>query len=146
MRRTEAKVALTWAVFVGLFLAWQSAYAEPPPCQKVYTITGWETHVPCRGRLLPDADAAAWYRCVEVDLPAARGDLMKLRNDCEADARKHNKDVAGHEVALAKCEASARRAAGITRPWHQHPWVLLTAGFVAGTVTAYAVTRVVDSD
>jgi hypothetical protein len=100
---------------------------------------------PCWGVLISEADWAQAIGCMRVDLPGCRGKLTETRRKFEIKQRDWDEEVAGLDRRLRQCEQTARRAAGITRPWHSHPWVLLTAGFVAGTVTAYAVTRIVDS-
>ncbi len=97
--------------------------------------------IPCNGVLAPALFAYQCVECVDVFLP-----LEKSRVEtCEALRATNNRAL---EQIRAECQrtvdelhATAQKAAGIVRPWHESNWLWLGVGMLSGGAIVYALTK-----
>jgi len=131
----EMRAALTAALLLVAVPAWAQ------PCRTAQGISAGQP-APCGGLLVPQADAVQALRCLRVDLPGCRADVIRHQTMLEASAAQVRRERQLCDDTLEQCERTARRAAGISRPLAEHPAVWLVFGLAAGAAGAYAVMRI----
>jgi len=139
----RAKTSIVVIIFFSLAVVGSAPALADPPSE---CVVPQSVVTPCVGVLLPSSAAAEGLRCLQVDFPRLKLDLLKERELFELRLSTVNLILDQEKIRATRIEGlldtSLKRVVTAT-PWYEHPVFWAVTGVIIGAAATVGIAHAV---